>query len=94
MNWDAELAGLDGKALDAGMTLRKVCVDALMFTYRGEEMLDGTTKLTRYMLAQRIHSGDAAVRAEDVVMLKDLIGRAYGPAVVGPAYLMLDPAIA
>lgn len=81
---------LAGKPEDA--TLRKVCLEVLMNTLRGDESMSGAGKAQLYALGMRIHSEDHPdLSAEDLSLVKDRIGRAYAPLVVGQAYALLDP---
>ena len=52
--------------------------------------MSGDEKVKRWALAQKIYGGNTEVQAEDVALLKKLIGKAYGVAIVGPAYEMLE----
>lgn len=86
---DAKLAELvDGE--QRPMTLRAVSVNALMGQYQDEPHLTGDEKFRRFQLAVRITEGDQDVSAEEVTLLKRLIGKAYTPMIVGPAYLALE----
>lgn len=89
-----ELTDFSGAVLKIGdepLTLRRVCVEALLAQHPGETA-DGTEKLKRFQLAQKIHGGDAVdLAAEEVVLVKRLIGVAYAPLASGQAWLMLDP---
>lgn len=94
-DFSAVLKDLEGKALvsnDAPFTLKDACVTALMAGYDDERHLSGEQKFARYQLASKI-SGPAAlaeVTAEDIGLLKTLIGKLYSPVVVGPAYVALE----
>ena len=78
---------VDGKERD--VLLRDVCENALLEDDRGS---DGGEKMKRFKLAEKIHLyEDVNLSAEDVTLLKELIGKLYGPLVVGQAYKILDP---
>lgn len=90
-----ELVGLKGAKLVDGegkpLTTGSVSVNALMGQYPDEQGLTGDEKFKRYQLAARIADGDVLeVSAEEVALLKRLIGKGYLPMVVGPAYLALE----
>lgn len=73
------------------ITLKRVAVNALMSTFEDEANLSGEEKFKRYKLASRIN--DAAmvdVSAEEVTLLKRLIGKLYTPIIVGPAFEALE----
>lgn len=80
----------DGEIVKEPVTLKVVALNALMAQYKDEEKLTGAEKMSRYVLAQRIHGGNTEMSAEDVALLKKLIGKAYGTAVVGAAYSILE----
>lgn len=95
INVKQELFSLDGKALVAEsgttLTLRSACVNSLMAMYDSERDLSGEAKLKRYLLATKIHTEEEPdLSSEEISMLKELIGKAYGVAVVGPAFLILE----
>lgn len=86
---DAKLAELvDGE--QRPMTLGVVSVNALMGQYQDEQHLMGDEKFRRFQLAVRITEGVQEVSAEEITLLKRLIGKAYTPMVVGPAYMALE----
>lgn len=73
------------------MTLRKACVDALCGVFQGDNP-DGTEKYRRWNLAKIIQKFDEPeLRVDDLKLIKDMIAKAYGPIVIGPAYELLDP---
>lgn len=73
------------------LTVRSVCCQALLRTDAKEEN-SAESSLERWDLARRIHDKDKVeLRAEDVTLLKQLIGKVFVPAVVGPVILALDP---
>ena len=92
-----------GKA--APLTLEQIAEDALLANYADEQgagpttrPISGDEKVKRYALALKIHDApnkaDVALTIDEAKLLKDLIGKAYGPAVVGPAWHMLEAASA
>lgn len=89
------LTGLAGQRLvdEKGddLTLGSVSVTALLAQYQDEQALSGDEKFRRYQLAERIAKLDVQeVSAEEVALLKRLIGKGYGPMLVGPAYVALE----
>ena len=89
------LTDFSGAALKLGddeLTLRRVCVEALLAQHPGETV-DGNEKLKRFQLAQKIHGAESiSLTAEEVALSKRLIGQAFAPLVSGQAWLLLDPA--
>jgi hypothetical protein len=90
------LNDLDGNPIDAAgkpATLAGVAITALLATYKGEENLSGEEKLSRFNIAMKIKNAtDVAceLTVEDVALVKKLIGKAYGPLVVGQAWKALE----
>ena len=87
--------GLDGDVLTdqdkKELTLRSICENVLLGT-NPKEQIDGEEKVKRYALAMKIHEHDATdMTAEEITLVKKVIGEAYGPMVVGRAWEMLDP---
>jgi hypothetical protein len=93
-NFDTQFVTFDGKAILSGdlpLTLKRASVDALMVPFDDEKSISGEEKLRRYQLAVRINAGgDVDLKAEEVSLLKLVIGKAYAPIVVGPAFLALE----
>lgn len=75
------------------LTMRNVCVNALLANYSDERDIDGNEKAKRYELAMKIHLEKKEIELEidDVKLIKDLIGKMHFPLVVGQAYRILDP---
>tara|TARA_R110002020_G_scaffold42863_3_gene125067 strand:- start:1996 stop:2367 length:372 start_codon:yes stop_codon:yes gene_type:complete len=71
------------------LTAKSVCVNALLGT--NLEEATGESKHKRWELAKKIEAsnGTTSLEKEDVVLLKDLIGTAYNPLVVGQLYNIL-----
>ena len=88
------LLGLDGEAMmdgDKPVTLRPICTNALMATMEADKGMSGEDKVKIWSLAGKIQKEDRpSLVAEDVALLKKRIGAAYGPAIVGPAFLLLN----
>lgn len=74
------------------MTLKDVIVNALLGEFEGEK-LSGEEKLERYKLAMMVQSAKAEVdlNSKDMVLVKDLIGRAWSPLISGQAWEMIEP---
>jgi hypothetical protein len=73
------------------VTLRSICVDALLANYPDEQGLTGSKKMERFKLADRISSGGTELKAEELAELKALIAKGFGVLAVGRAYALLDP---
>lgn len=80
----------DKSLVDA--SLSSVCVEALMARFP-DETLSAEQQLSRYALAKAIHKAEALeITTDDIVLLKRLLAKGYGPAIVGAACEILDPA--
>jgi len=91
------LKALDGNDIcispdsNVSATLKEVSVIALMSSYEDERNLPGEQKFERWRLANKIHGGDVVeLSIEEVALLKKLIGKAWGPLVVGQAWTLLE----
>ncbi len=89
------LITIDGKPLtdadDKAVTLQTVCINALLATLDVDKNLSGEDKMAAHTLATRIHGeAEPNLEPEDLTKLKERIGKMYGPAVVGPAYAILN----
>lgn len=104
INFGEPLYDLDGKqvidpANRKSVTLGSTCLNALTLSYN-DETPTGEEKTKRFDLALKIMHATATDRVdalgiadlvvEDVVLLKQLVGKAYGPMIVGPAFALLE----
>jgi len=75
------------------LKLKDVCIEALLATYK-EESITGKEKLDRYLIAEKIAKHDTEIEldldVEDIAKIKDLVGKAFGPGIVGPCYKLLN----
>jgi len=72
------------------LSLKDVCVEALMVVDQKEE-IGGEEKVKRYNLALDIYNGKKEnLSSEEIVLLKELIGRYFSTIVVGQALKMLE----
>jgi len=96
MDLTKPLTDLEGNAFADGATYKTVLLGALLNVLRGDETLTGEQKFKLYALSMKINdtAADCKIAAEDVVLLKDRVGRAYPPLVVGRVFALLDPAAA
>lgn len=72
--------------------LRGVCIEALMAQFEDERNLSGEEKLKRFELALKIKQAvdPAEFTAEEIALMKKLIGKGYGPLIVGQTWKMLE----
>ena len=74
------------------MTVRLAATRALTASFRDEQSLAGDEKIARFHLALRLTDEDKPdLKAEDIVLIKNLVGKMYGPVVVGRVWAVLDP---
>lgn len=97
---DEEIVDKEGKKTTKKhppFTLRKVCENVLLMPEIDEngeaKEMNGEEKAKRYDLAKRIYTGTGSVdlQVEDIVLLKELIGRHYPTLTSGQAWEILDP---
>lgn len=98
-----ELFFLDGKFIPKDVegkepaVLADVAINALMADIPGQQV-PGEKKFHRYQIAQRIkHARDSRAEeidlpTEDIAMIKDCIGKIFGPSVMGPAWQAIESA--
>lgn len=76
---------------DEPLTVRVVAVKSLTAIFRDEQGVAGDEKFKRYRLALRLTDEDEPdLKAEDVVLIKKVVGKMYGPVVVGRMWAILD----
>jgi len=72
------------------LALSDICIESLL-SVDPKSPVEGVEKLKRYNLAMEIYQGKKeSLSAEEVVLLKELIGKYYTTLVVGQAFPMLD----
>lgn len=73
------------------MTVRLASTRALTAVHRDEVGLTGDDKLKRFKLALRItDEGEPDLEAEEIVMVKLMVGKMYGPVVIGRVWKALE----
>jgi hypothetical protein len=74
------------------MTVRLAATRALSAAFRDEQDLDGEKKFERFHLALKITDEDKpALTVEEIVLIKKLVGKMFGPVVIGRMWAILDP---
>jgi hypothetical protein len=82
---------MDGKKLEV-MTLGDASVIALESVSEEDRSAAGNVKFERDVLARKIYKNSGVVlKVEEVALLKERIGRVFGPSVIGAAWPLLDP---
>lgn len=93
INFSRVLTDLNGVTINDGaqdVTLKTVALQALLAAYADETQLSGQEKFARYKIADRINDGGEEFSVEEVALLKQLVGKAYLPLVVGRAWELLE----
>jgi len=94
IDFDRVLVDMEGKDIiskdEKPATVKGVTVEALLATFNDEQNLAGEEKLKRYELAYKINEGYRDMTAEDIVLIKKLVGKAYSPIIVGQAWKTLE----
>jgi hypothetical protein len=85
-----DFAGAPLQGNGTAVTLKSVALEALLAVIPDEKNLSGEEKAQRYLLAQRIYKGEEEYTVEEIGTIKTLIGKAYGPVVVGAAWGLLE----
>jgi hypothetical protein len=99
INFTQAIVGLDGKPVQAGegktstpFTLSDASVNALLASLPEDGKLSGVDKYNYAELARKIYQNkDVILTVEEIATIKDRIGKAYGPLIVGSAWRLLDP---
>lgn len=94
MNTGKQVCPMCGKIAgeEEAMTVRLATTRALVAVYVDEQGLTGDKKVERWHLALKIMNEDEPdLGAEEVVLIKELVGKMFGPAVVGQVWPILDP---
>lgn len=73
------------------VTLKSIACNALM-AMDPQAKMTGEEKVKRYDLATRVVKAESpeTLEAEDIVLLKKVIGDGFGPIIVGQAFKMLE----
>jgi len=74
----------------APVTLATVIQNALLGVLKSDENMDGASKLALHTLAVRTLNPDADYVMEEVTLIKSRVGMTYGPAIVGPAFALIE----
>ena len=97
IDFSAPLKALSGEDLKdnkgEAFTLRDATVVALDSVFPDEAKMEGKEKYRLGHLASRIYGAKEAINLEaaDVALIKERIGKAYGPRIVAEAWDLLDP---
>ena len=96
INFSQELKSIEGDDIPfrnrPKTLLKDLAIDTLQAMFDDERNLAGEEKAKRWVLATRIYANPEGVdlELEEIVLVKKLIGKAYGPCFVGQAFDMLE----
>lgn len=94
VDFSASILDLKGNVIapeNEPMTVSSVCVGALLATLKGDEGLGGNKKAEMFKLALKISDkAECDVSPEEIVLLRERVGRLWGPLVVGRVYEFLS----
>ncbi len=86
-------AGQDDTCDQVITTLGDVATTAPLIQLQADQNEEPLKKFQRDRLARRIYKAKVVLTPEDVALIKDRIGRAYGPVQVGASWPLLDPTL-
>ena len=91
INFNRPIKNIQGEEIK-DLTLKTVSVEALLATFPDEQSLLGEEKAKRYVLATRIYANpeELDLTIEEIAKIKQLIGKGYGPLIVGQAWDILE----
>ena len=89
---------LSGQPLDGGtgaktpLTFGSIAETALLMAFGDEASLPGAGKVTRFLLACKLHAAgiSADITVEEAALIKQLVAKAYNTLVVGRIWDALD----
>lgn len=93
-----ELKDFEGTTIDSTptdstpVTAGKIATNALLATFQDEPQLSGEDKLLRWELAVKIKNTPDPIEltAEEISLIKKLVGKAYSPMIVGQTWKILE----
>lgn len=95
INFQQPILGMDNVPMkdekEVVILLENVAVNSLLAT-RQDDNATGTEKVKRFALAMKINNvtEPVEVTAEEITLIKDLVGKVYTTIVVGRAYDLLE----
>jgi len=89
-----DIKGEPIKDSNISLTVKDVCIQALLANFTTEDnKIDGAEKYKRFKLAQRLENNQNSViglNAEEVTLIKKLLGMAFTTLIVGQVYDLLE----
>lgn len=79
------------KVESVNMTLGHACAQSLLGMIDEDKMATGVQKYDRWKLASKIITEKVIdLTVEEIVSIKDRVGKVYGPAQIGPIFNILE----
>lgn len=72
------------------LTLGRVCANALTSNFPDEQNLEGAEKMHRMQIALKVLKPKFRLTPTEKETIKKLVGKMYGPVVVGPVWALLE----
>ena len=96
INISSPKAGATGEDNLEDLTVKTVCVNALLAHFPDDTKVDGLEKYNRYKLASEISGADTEIDlpSESIVKIKLLVGKIYNPTIVGRVFDALEGIVA
>lgn len=90
-NFESPMLDLEGQPYSDAATLKSVVFGAIRAQVPGDDQLSIENKMRLYVLAGKVAKGGVVeVSAEDLALMKDRVGKAYPPLVMGEAFRLLE----
>lgn len=93
-NLDLAMKDLNGETIYSeegrARPMKSIVTEALLASFPNETA-SGEEKLKRYLLAMKVNvGGEVDLSPEEIVMIKDLVGKGFSPLVVGQVFGLLN----
>jgi len=85
------IADAKGEPTEEITTLRTLAEQALLSQFPDEKDLATLEKVKRYKLFNKLNGATTDLTAEEIVLLKLVIGKAFTPLAVGRAFDIIEP---
>jgi len=94
LNLNQVLVDLDQQPFADGATYKTVILSSLLATLPGDEKAGAKEKVSLFQLSMKVHdqADDCDLTSEEITLIKDRVGRAFAPLVVGRVFALIDPA--
>lgn len=90
-NFNAIILNLEGQPFDGSPTLKTIAFMAISAQALGDDRMTGDEKLKLYAVGTKVAAGGVVdLKAEEIAVLKDRIGKTMFPVIVGRAFDLLD----